>query len=36
MLNLKKSHWLTHYDMELELELKGPFRVEIYSNDVLF
>ena len=30
--NLKQFHWLTHDDMEFELELKGPFRVEISSN----
>ena len=24
-LNLKKFHWLTHDDMEFELEIKGPF-----------
>ena len=23
--NLKQFHWLTHDDMEFELELKGPF-----------
>ena len=22
--NLKQFHWITHDDMELELELKGP------------
>ena len=30
--NLNKFHWLTHADMEFELRLKGPFRVEISSN----
>ena len=24
-LKLKQFHWLTHDDMEFELELKGPF-----------
>ena len=23
--NLKQFHWVTHDDMEFELELKGPF-----------
>ena len=28
----KEFHWLTHDDMEFELNLKGPFWVEISSN----
>ena len=30
--NLKQFHWLTHDDMEFQLDLKGPFWVEISSN----
>ena len=33
--NLKQFNWLTYDDMEFELELKGPFLVEISSNEPL-
>ena len=31
--NLNQFNWITHGDMEFELVLKGPFWVEISSNE---
>ena len=29
-------HWITHDDMEFDVKLKGPFLVEISSNETFY